>query len=485
LQLGPHERRVVEVRVVGGQAADNNYPLRCTFDAGADGQALHEEVMRVNWIGRRQIVVDGKLGDWDGALPQPIGRGATGFVAYDEGYFYFAAKVKDRTRGSGTLRFANWDDETFFYPKVSHEVDLAQGLFKVDRIGGASTNPVHLWRPDGGGRVDGRWENAAQVLAFAIDLTIPEGKPRQVALYIPPGDFDLAGMDLELYDRKRKVALDRQRLEELGQGVYAVYRLAGKVRITFRAHGWHYRARLGGIFFDPADEAAGFVGFDRETSGEWFDGYGTEGFYVVGAERVDPPDISLRMPKVVKKEKRQWPEGVRRFSYRRAPVLPSGDAPAFDNVQIAFNAIVADGESAGLGAYACTDYEFALNKVAKEYGGGTEVWRLLAPGMVRGDFYPRVADLQQGAVEGAQLAIVHKGKTRITEVAIPWGEIPEVQALMAAGKPVKFSFRVNYDRVASRELGQGRSAARVNGPAFHAVGGEHWANELEFGWERD
>ena len=43
----------------------------------------------------------------------------------------------------------------------------------------------------------------------------------------------------------------------------------------------------------------------------------------------------------------------------------------------------------GIGAYDCTDHEYALNKVSKKYGGGTEVWRLLAPGMVRGDFYPR------------------------------------------------------------------------------------------------
>ena len=105
--------------------------------------------------------------------------------------------------------------------------------------------------------------------------------------------------------------------------------------------------------------------------------------------------------------------------------------------------------------------------------------------MAREDFYPRAVDLQQGAVEGARLSVVYKGKTRISEVAIPWGEIPEVQALMAAGKPVKFSFRINYDRAASRELGQGRSAARLNGPAFHAVGGTHWANELEFGWQRE
>ena len=483
LALAAHERRVVELKIVGGQvASDNAYPLRVVFDAGADGQAVHEEVMRVNWIARRSIEVDGKLDDWRGVLPQAIGKGITGFAAYDEEHFYFAAQVKDRTRGGGTLRFAKRDDDAFFYPAVSQQVDVKKGLFKVNRINGASYNPVHLWRPDGRGRVDGRWENAPQVLAFAVDLTIPGNKPRQVAFYIPPGDFGAEGMDLELYDRQRKVAVDRQRLAELGRGVYAVYRLAGKMRITFRAHGWSYRARLGGIFFDPADAAPGFVGFDRETSGEWFDAYGSEGFYVVGAERVDPPDVSLRVPKVVKKAKLRWPEDVRRFSYRREPVLPSGDVPGFDNVQIAFNV---GGDAPGWGEYDCTDYEFALNKVAKTYGGGTEVWRLLAPGTARGDFLPRSSGAGQGAVADAELAVVHKGKMRVSEVAIPWEEIPGVKALMKVGEPVKFSFRVNYARTGSRQLGTERSATRRNAAAFHAVGGVHWANELEFGWERE
>ena len=487
LRLGPHERQVVEVRVVeGAPSPDNRYPLRVRFDAGVDGLAVHEEEVRVNWIARHSVKVDGKLGDWRDILPQSIGAGATAWVAYDDSYFYFAAKIRDRIEESGTLRFAERDDDTFFYPRVSHELDQDQALYKVDRIRKRSANPAHLRRPDGSGRIDGRWENADQVKAFAIDLTIPEGKPRQVALYIPPGRFDPAGMDIELYDRKRRESLGRQRLVELGQGVYAVYHLAGKVRITLRVHDWHYKARMAGIFFDPVDRASGFVGFDRETSGEWFGRYGAEGFYVVGAERIDPPDVSLRIPKVLKKERRVWPDGVRRFSYRREPVLPSGDLPSFDNVQIAFNAVSASGDPVGIGAYDCTDYEYALNKVSKKYGGGTEVWRLLAPGMARGDFYPRTTtDLGQGAVVDAKLAIEHKDKNRITEAAIPWREIPEVQALMQAGKPVKFSLRINYSQVDSRELATGRSASRINEPAFHMLGQQHWANELQFGWERE
>lgn len=522
LRLGPHERRELEVRIVGGAAsADNRYPMRLEFDAGEDGRAIHYETMRVNWIARRSIEVDGRLDDWAGVLPQTIRAGgghgrtlqeaawlpfarfeegtsaglATGYLAYDDEYFYFAVKVVDDTPHAGTLRFAERDDEAFYYPEVSYEYDQERTLFKVDRIRGTSNDPVHLLRPIGDGRVDGRWENEAKARAFAIDLTIPEGKPRQVALYIPPGDFHPNGMDLELYDRKEKKLLDRQHLTALYQGVYAVYELAGKVRIRLVARGWNYRARLGGIFFDPAEAASGFEGFDYDTSGDWIGRYGAEGFYVVGAERVDPPDISLRLPKKVKKIKHLWPQGVRRFSYRQPPILPSGDAPAFDNVQIAFNAIAAGedgwlthlpGRVPGFVWYKCSDYEYALNKVAKRYGNGFEVWRLQAPGMPRKHFYPRqpVHPLE-GAVAGAVLKTVHKGNTRISEVAIPWGEIPEVKALMEAGKKLKFSFRVNDDRGPSLELARGRSVSKINSQAFHVDWKEHWANEVEFGWERE
>ena len=39
--------------------------------------------------------------------------------------------------------------------------------------------------------------------------------------------------------------------------------------------------------------------------------------------------------------------------------------------------------------YKTTDYEFALNKVADQYGGGTEIWRPWLPGMTYKHFYPR------------------------------------------------------------------------------------------------
>jgi hypothetical protein len=129
-----------------------------------------------------------------------------------------------------------------------------------------------------------------------------------------------------------------------------------------------------------------------------------------------------------------------------------------------------------------TDYEFTMNPVAQEYGGGVEFWRLLAPGMRRMEDFPRepMGAKPQGPVPGTQLVLTHTGNVRVVEAAIPWSEIPDVQKLMLAGKPIKFSCRVNDNGGAPRELATQRSVSKENGPAFHDSWQTHWANELEF-----
>jgi hypothetical protein len=192
----------------------------------------------------------------------------------------------------------------------------------------------------------------------------------------------------------------------------------------------------------------------------------------------------------------RWPEGVRRFSYRRWPAIPSGySSHPLDNVLIAFNAIPVEqdewlthlpGRMSGFIGYKCTDYEFALNKVADAYGGGTEIWRLQAPGMPRKHFWPRQpAHPQEGPVKTGRLAVVHKGNTRVVEAALPWSEIPHVRACLDAGRTVKFSFRVNDNtRGPTMELAMNRGVSRPNSQAFHPDWAEHWANELEFAFEK-
>jgi hypothetical protein len=53
-----------------------------------------------------------------------------------------------------------------------------------------------------------------------------------------------------------------------------------------------------------------------------------------------------------------------------------------------------------------------------------------------------------------------------------------------AGQPVKFSFRVNDNRGPAYELAAQRSVSKDNPFAFHNDWQTHWANELEFGFEK-
>lgn len=184
-----------------------------------------------------------------------------------------------------------------------------------------------------------------------------------------------------------------------------------------------------------------------------------------------------------------WPAGVRRFSYRKDFDIPSGNGK--HNVQIAFNAIPPEkkshrqhppGTMPRFCAYFDTDYEFALNKVGEACGGGTEIFCLQRPGMMRKHFFPRQpkAQVDGGPVKGEARLVV---RDNLVECAIPWSELPEVKARMDAGQPVKFSFRVNNGGEAF-ELAAGRSVSKQNSLTFHNDWTTHWANELEFGWER-
>jgi len=530
LAFRPHETKTVPLKVTGGKpAANNTYPLSLVFDAGPDGRAVHYEEVHANVIARRTIAVDGKLDDWKGVLPQTVktdekaaltvteaawfpfekfpeslDKGfATGYLAYDDNYFYFAAKIADSTPDSGTVRFETRDDDQYFYPEVCYEVDMRKSAMKVEVTRKPSEND--LQRPDGDGRSGVHWENDKLVRAFAIDLDLPTDRLTRVALYFPPCNMHPNGFTIRIYDRQNDRQLDLQRVRKLWDGVYAVYDLAGKVRIRIGDVGWWYRARLGGFFFDPSpagDAVKGnayvkFVKFDWDTHGNWKGSYGADGYHVFCSPARYPAYVQVSIPEVFLKKELHWPKGVRRYSYRKHPDLPAGYAQGrlTDNVQIAFNAIPMgeDGRAPNppgtmprFTGYDCTDYEYALNKVAPEFGGGVEIWRLQVPGMPRKHFYPRQPKSPyDGPVKNGKLVTVHDGNTRIVEAALPWSEIPHVHELMKAGKPVKFSFRVNDQ--AGRgclELARERSVSKRNSHAFHVDWTEHWANEVEFGFER-
>jgi len=334
--LKPNETRDFAFTVTSGQpAASNIYRLWAEF-SGEDGKTVHEEDMRVNNIVRRTIKVDGDLDDWQGVPPQvvpgisfgpniteeawlpfkdfgtsvPNGL-ATAYLAYDDSYFYFAAKIADSTPDPGMVRFVTRDDNSYFYP-------------------------------------------------------------------------------------------------------------------------------------------------DQVTAGDG--------------------------------QTLNWAAGVRHYSYRKNFDVPSGSGE-HDNVLIAFNVLDRKpwlpnppGVMPHFITYWDSDYEFALNPIADQYGGGTEMWRLLSPGMPRKHFFPRQpkSAVDGGPVANAKLIMRREGNTRIVEAAIPWSEIPEVRRRIQAGQTVKFSCRINDNQGPAHELAAGRSVSKYNSVAFHDDWQEHWANEVEF-----
>jgi hypothetical protein len=205
------------------------------------------------------------------------------------------------------------------------------------------------------------------------------------------------------------------------------------------------------------------------------------------------PDKSYTLPKDGHKEL-LWPQGVRHFSYRRDFEIPSG-VGNMDNIQIAFNVLPTEkkplyshpkGTMPHYMTYADTDYEFVFNTVAPQFGGGVETWCLLKPGMPRKHFFPRQpkSAIDGGPVKDAKLVMRREGNLRILEAALPWSAIPELRKSLDAGKTFKFSYRVNDNKGPANELAAGRSVSKINTMTFHCDWQTHWANELEFGFEK-
>jgi len=528
ITLKPNETKSIHVKITKGKSTpDNAYQLDVVFDSGKDGKAFHHEMMHVNLISRLTPTIDGKLDDWAKCLPQTISEGksslsvteaawypfkqfdtnseglASGYLAYNDQYFYFAAKVADNTPHPGTYRFETRNDDEFFYPDLAYKPDANLSFRKKNGKRNVDENDQSaLQNPNGAGRLMNYWEPDDNNIGIGIDLNLPTDKTTQVAFYLP--NLDTYHTEVDFWDLKSNTLLTKEDCDKLWNGCYLVYELSGNIRVTFKGD-WWYNVKLAGVFFDKlSNEATGSssafpVRQDFDTKGNWKGVYGKDGYWVFGSTpnllneiKAKATDNNVLIPL-------KWPEGVRHFSYRKDPVLPdnsSGIGFATDNVQIAFNVIPIgeDGyESTPKGTmpkyvgYKCTDYEYALNKVAPEYGGGTEIWRLLVPGMPEKNFYPRQPKSPfDGPVKNGKLAITHEGNTRITECAIPWSELPDVKKALDAGKTIKFSFRINDNGNMGNcmELARERSVSKRNSRAFHASWKEHWANEVEFGFEK-
>ena len=188
---------------------------------------------------------------------------------------------------------------------------------------------------------------------------------------------------------------------------------------------------------------------------------------------------------------------MRRYSYRRNPILPCGAAtPRFDNVQIAFNVFPADApEKRSLNhppgtmpdyiSYEDTDYEYALNKVSDANGGGTEI-ALLVPGQPRKEFYPREPRSPlDGPVVGGKLVVVQTDTTRIEELRNSVvGNSPGEEAFgRRRDDQVRFSCQRQQHQWLHGVV-RDRSVSRTNPLSFHPQWVEHWADELEFSFQQ-
>ncbi|NLR62356.1 hypothetical protein HGH93_29965 [Chitinophaga polysaccharea] len=518
VQLAPHETRIIPVKITGGTAAVNNtYPLRVRFDAGADGVASHQEDMHVNVISRLGIHVDGKLDDWKTALPQTVSSSgaatvsvteaawypfknfdtnangyANGYFAYDDQYFYFASKVADSTPHPGTYRFEHRPDDEFFYPDTAYVMDMQRAL--ISKTGSVPADTLSgLQLPNGNGYTMQYLESADNTNAFGIDLQLPEDRLTQIGLYLP--NLRVPGIMVEVYKGNQRLL--QRYIKDLWNGTWELLPLSGKVRIVLRSRDWWYSVKLGAVLFDDA-AATDTAREDFDTRGHWKGVYGKRGYYLVGQPSALPVGVTLSLPHEELKYPLVWPAGVRHYTYRKNPVTPdnSGLGYSFDNVLLAFN-VIPDGKDGMLAnppgtmprytGYKCTDYEYAMNPVAPEYGGGAEIWRLLTPGLNRKHFFPRQPKSEgEGPVKNGQLVIRREGNTVITECAIPWAELPDIKQALDKGRQIKLSFRVNDNGApgSCMELAKERSVSKLNARAFHPDWKTHWANEVEFGIEK-
>lgn len=533
LTLQPNETREVEVKVPAGTAAspENTYSVQVRFDAGQDGFSIMRENLHVNQIAKRKVSVDGRLDDWKGALPLPVqastndgptlmeaawlpfikhaegstsGR-AKGYLAYDNEAFYFAAEILDDSPHAGTLRFETRDEDADFYPEISYEMNPETTMLKKEETWSSGLREkAALFLPDSDTkRSFTAWTSVVKAMAF--DLQLPADKPQLLSLYFVDWDGHQHGrrrVNIEIQNPQTGKKLATATVKEYGHGTYAQFAVQGDVRVILRSPTW-LNASLSGIFLDPAPEGievkeapfAKYIGEDLETAAAWKGKYGANGYFIAGAPSQLPSGVTITFSEAEDKIEHRWPEGVRRYSYRQRPALPFGTAPKFDNVQIAFNVIPSDEKPQSIPfppgtmprfiPVPDTDYEYALNQVSEDYGGGTEIWRSQAPEMPRKHFYPRQpASPYDGPVKDGKLTIKHADGGRIVEAAIPWSEIPLVKKALDAGDTIKFTFRVNDDKGNAMDLAEDRSVSQKNPYTFHPDWISSWSNDLEFSFEK-
>ena len=101
----------------------------------------------------------------------PAAQGlATGYLAYDDTNFYFAARIADSTPDEGMVRFETRDDDAYFYPDTCRRIDETATFAKTDkpeeRTRTFTSSRCQL--PEGGQRSNVAWESVATSLGFDL-----------------------------------------------------------------------------------------------------------------------------------------------------------------------------------------------------------------------------------------------------------------------------------------------------------------------------
>ena len=504
ISLKAFESKPVTVAVTSGKSNPANfYRLRMVYDAGKDGKSVHEEDVRVNVISKRTIAVDGKLDDWENAFAQTAiapkkirpslteeawfpfksfnkseGNGiASGYLAYDKDNFYFAAKIADTSADTGMVRMENRDDDRYFYPETTYKVNkLGTGSSGFSARYSGTVTPkfseqytfatmsddgVRLWINDS--LIIDNWTDHG-VVENTGSIMLTKDKPARIKLEYYQGGGD-GIIKLEWFSKSVK----RQLIPAAACAPLAVKK-NGKNQARGLTAEYCTGKKLGVPVVTRIDTVINYTWTDKQV-----------------------PDSAFRTIKeTVTIDTLVWPKGVRRYSYRYWPELPSGSG--HDNVQIAFNVVPAGadewaeyprGTFPKFTQYKDTDYEYALNPIAPVFGGGTEIWRLKVPGMVHKHFFPRQPKCpQEGPVKAGKMATARDGAMRIVEASIPWSEMPKVKAMLDKRATIKFSYRVNDNSGVWMELTRDRSVSKLNCSTFHCDWEPHWSNEVEFAFEK-
>jgi len=185
--------------------------------------------------------------------------------------------------------------------------------------------------------------------------------------------------------------------------------------------------------------------------------------------------VRTRAANVYFRAKKRNPQATFADAYYVYKKTPRDDFPwTGDTLQFGFDVIEGyahhrlktdeDRVPVGFHAMPDTDYEYSVYACSD---GGSELWRLLAPGVPLGHHYPRQprAKFDQAPVSRATHVVHRHGGVTAYEVAIPWSELSQWHP--QAGQKFGFTFRVNNNQGPALLFGAGKSAVKNNGLALH------------------